>query len=91
MSASNPVALSLAFLIPLGFALIATSGWPVERARRGAVAFFAALGLAVIGYVAVGFALQFGGIGTDPGSAGLRRADLGMVGAGPERGVPAGA
>ena len=32
MSASNPVALSLAFLIPLGFALIATSGWPVERA-----------------------------------------------------------
>ena len=74
MSASNPVALSLAFLIPLGFALIATSGWPVERARRGAVAFFAALGLAVIGYVAVGFALQFGGIGLtqdQPGFAGL--------------------
>ena len=32
MSASSPVALSLAFLIPLGFALIATSGWPVEHA-----------------------------------------------------------
>ena len=63
MSARNPVALSLAFLIPLGFALIATSGWPVERARRGALAFFTALGLAVIGYVAVGFALQFGGVG----------------------------
>ena len=30
MSASSPVALSLAFLIPLGFALIATSGWPVD-------------------------------------------------------------
>ena len=87
MSASNPVALSLAFLIPLGFALIATSGWPVERARRGAVAFFAALGLAVIGYVAVGFALQFGGVGIDPGSAGLRRADLGMVGARPDVGA----
>ena len=74
MSASSPVALSLAFLIPLGFALIATSGWPVERARRGAVAFFAALGLAVIGYVVVGFALQFGGVGLiqdHPGFAGL--------------------
>jgi Amt family ammonium transporter len=74
MSAINPVALSLAFLIPLGFALIATSGWPVERARRGAVAFFAALGLAVMGYVAVGFALQFGGVGLvqdQPGFAGL--------------------
>ena len=74
MSASNPVALSLAFLIPLGFALIATSGWPVERARRGAVAFFAALGLAVVGYVAVGFALQFGGVGliqNVPGFEGL--------------------
>ena len=62
MSASNPVALGLAFLIPLGFALIATSGWPVERARRGAVAFFAALGLAVIGYVAPASA-SFGGVG----------------------------
>ena len=74
MSASNPVALSLAFLIPLGFALIATSGWPIERARRGAVAFFAALGLAVTGYVVVGFALQFGGVGLihdQPGFAGL--------------------
>ena len=74
MSASNPVALGLAFLIPLGFALIATSGWPVERARRGAVAFFAALGLAVIGYVATGFVFQFGGVGLvqdQPGFAGL--------------------
>ncbi len=36
---------------------------PAERPRRAAVAFFAAMGLAVAGYVLTGFALQFGGVG----------------------------
>ena len=63
MPETQLVTLGLAFLIPLGFALIAASGLPTDRSRRVAVAFLAALGLAVIGYVVVGFALQFGGVG----------------------------
>jgi Amt family ammonium transporter len=55
--------LGLAFLIPIGFALIAASGLPAERARHAAIVFLASLGLAVVGYVAVGFAFQFGGVG----------------------------
>ncbi len=54
---------SLAFLIPIGYALIAAAGLPAERTRHAAVSLFAALGLAAAGYVAVGFALQFGGVG----------------------------
>jgi ammonium transporter, Amt family len=64
----------LALLVPLGFALIAASGAPTGRARHAAIAFLAALGLAVAGYVAVGFALQFGGVGIAhdrPGLEGL--------------------
>lgn len=57
------VNLGLAFLVPLGFALIAAGGLPVERSRHAAIAFLAALGLAIAGYVAVGFAFQFGGVG----------------------------
>ena len=55
--------LGLAFLMPIGYALIGASGLPAERARHGAVSFLAALGLAVAGYVITGFALQFGGVG----------------------------
>lgn len=64
----------LAFLIPIGYALIAASGLPAQRARHAAVSFFVAAGLAALGYVACGFALQFGGIGLvheRPGFAGL--------------------
>lgn len=74
MSESNLIRLGLAFLVPLGFALIAVSGLPVERARRAAVAFFAAMGLTVVGYAGIGFALQFGGVGLPhdlPGYEGL--------------------
>lgn len=53
----------LAFLVPLGYTLIAAAGFPVERTRHAAISLFAALGLAAVGYVATGFALQFGGIG----------------------------
>jgi len=63
MSESSLVTLGLAFLVPLGFALIAVSSLPAERSRRAATAFFAAMSLAVVGYVLTGFALQFGGVG----------------------------
>ncbi len=62
---------SLAFLIPLGYALIAASGLPAERTRHAAVSLFAALGLAAFGYVATGFALQFGGAGLAHNQPGL--------------------
>lgn len=53
----------LAFLVPLGYALIAAGGLPEARARQAALSLLAALGLAALGYTATGFALQFGGIG----------------------------
>lgn len=74
MSEISTMTLGLAFLIPLGYALIAVSGTPGDRSRRAAVNFFAALGLAVVGYVMTGFAFQFGGAGlayNRPGFDGL--------------------
>jgi Amt family ammonium transporter len=53
----------LAFLVPLGYALIAAGGLPEERGRHVALSALAALGLAALGYVGCGFALQFGGVG----------------------------
>ena len=55
--------LGFAFFLPIGYALIGASGLPRDRARTGAAAFLAALGLAVAGYVITGFALQYGGVG----------------------------
>jgi Amt family ammonium transporter len=55
--------LGLAFLLPIGYALIGASGLPRDRANYGAVSLFVALGLAVAGYVITGFALQYGGVG----------------------------
>lgn len=66
--------LGLAFLVPIGYALIAVGGLEPDRARRAVVSFCAAFGLAVVGYVATGFALQYGGIGLmydRPGFEGL--------------------
>ncbi|MCX6029766.1 MAG: hypothetical protein NT169_10750 [Chloroflexi bacterium] len=62
---------SLALLIPFGYALIAASGLPAERMRHAAISLFAALGLAAFGYVATGFALQFGGVGLTHNLPGL--------------------
>jgi Amt family ammonium transporter len=65
---------ALAFLVPLGYALIAVAGLPEERARHAALSMLAALGLAVVGYVATGFALEYGGVGLVrnlPGAEGL--------------------
>ncbi|MGE5603478.1 MAG: hypothetical protein ACM30E_10525, partial [Nitrososphaerales archaeon] len=74
MSEPPLLTLGLAFLLPIGYALIGASGLPHDRARSGAVAFLAALGLAVAGYVITGFALQYGGVGLvheQPGYDGL--------------------
>jgi len=57
------VTVSLAFLMPLGYVLIAAGGLSEEHARHAALSLLAAMGLAVLGYVAIGFALQFGGVG----------------------------
>ncbi len=64
----------LAFLIPAGFTLLASGGMPEEKAVPTAMMGLAATGLAIVGYLACGFALQFGGIGlvSDlPGLGGL--------------------
>jgi Amt family ammonium transporter len=64
----------LAFLIPAGFTLLASGGMPEEKAVPTAMMGLAATGLAIVGYLACGFALQFGGIGLTsdlPGLGGL--------------------
>ena len=51
---SGPLTLGLAFLIPIGYALIAAAGLSAQHVRHAAVSFFAAVGLAVLGYVVCG-------------------------------------
>lgn len=53
----------LAFLIPAGFTLLASGGMSEEKAVPTAMIGLAATWLALAGYLACGFALQFGGIG----------------------------
>jgi Amt family ammonium transporter len=53
----------LAFLIPVGFTLLASGGMSEENAVPTAMIGLAATWLALAGYLACGFALQFGGIG----------------------------
>jgi Amt family ammonium transporter len=74
MSENSLLTIGLAFLVPLGYALIAVAGLDEGRARHAALSALAALGLAVLGYVATGFALEFGGVGLAyalPGLEGL--------------------
>jgi Amt family ammonium transporter len=76
MSADNgSLALSmLGLLIPLGLALVAAGGVPEKRAGSVALSSLAAMGLGGLAYLAVGFALQFGGVGLHydlPGLEGL--------------------
>jgi len=54
---------SLAFLVPVGFMLLAAGGLSSDEARQVTLAGLAALALATLGYWACGFALQFGGVG----------------------------
>lgn len=62
---------SIAFLVPIGFVLVAAGGLPAEEARQVTLAGFAALALAALGYWACGFALQFGGVGLIHRTGGL--------------------
>jgi Amt family ammonium transporter len=53
----------LALLVPAGFVLIGVAGLEAQRAWNAALGGVAAIGLAAFGYWAIGFALQFGGVG----------------------------
>lgn len=53
----------IALLVPIGFTLIGVAGLAPEHAWNAALGGLAAIGLATWGYWAVGFAIQFGGIG----------------------------
>lgn len=70
-----PLVLSmLGLLVPLGLALVAAGGVPEKRAGTVALSALAAIGLGGFAYLAVGFALQFGGVGLHkdlPGLEGL--------------------
>lgn len=57
------IAGGLAFLLPGGLVLVAASGLRPQRAWDAALGGLAAFCFAALGYWAVGFALQFGGIG----------------------------
>ncbi|MBX3052579.1 MAG: hypothetical protein KF753_13945 [Caldilineaceae bacterium] len=57
------VAAALSFLVPAGLILIGSAGIDPQRSWAAALAGLTAIGLAGIGYWAVGFAFQFGGIG----------------------------
>ncbi|MCD6553129.1 MAG: hypothetical protein J7M16_03855, partial [Anaerolineae bacterium] len=63
---------ALGFLVPIGVALIAASGTPEEEAASMGLSFLLALGLAAFGYLACGFAFQFGGVGIVSELPGLR-------------------
>jgi Amt family ammonium transporter len=63
---------ALGFLVPVGVALIAASGTPEKEAASMGLSFLLALGLAAFGYLACGFAFQFGGVGIVSDSPGLR-------------------
>lgn len=63
MSETSLLTVGLAFLVPLGYALIAVGGLAEERARHAALSVLAALGLTALGYIGTGFAFQFGGVG----------------------------
>lgn len=54
---------SSAFLVPIGFILIATAGLEIEYAWNAALGGLAAVGIATFAYWAVGFAFHFGGVG----------------------------
>lgn len=63
---------ALGFLVPIGVALIAASGTPEKEAASMGLSFLLALGLAAFGYLACGFAFQFGGVGIVSELPGLR-------------------
>ena len=62
---------ALALLLPLGLTLLIAGGLEPEQARQATLTLLAAIGLALFSYWAIGFALQFGGIGLIDGRAGF--------------------
>ena len=58
----NLLPATLMLLLPLGFILLTVSAIPEERAPAMAVQLLVAWGIAALGYFAMGFAFQFGGI-----------------------------
>src|SRR5215203_1109205 len=63
---------ALALLVPAGFVLVGVAGLDPARAWDAALGGLAAIGLASFAYWAVGFALQFGGVGLVYSQLGLR-------------------
>lgn len=60
-SVGSSLALAMAFLFPIGLTLVAWSALPAERSDQVAVLAPLALSLALVGYLALGFGLHFGG------------------------------
>ena len=70
------VLLLLVYLLPLGLILVAWGTWDTARVRDQAVTALLVVAVAILSYAAVGFALQFGGVGLRPDvPAGLRGLD----------------
>jgi Amt family ammonium transporter len=70
------VPLLLAYLLPLGLILVAWGTWDNARLREQAVTALLVIAVAIVSYAAIGFALQFGGVGLRPDvPAGLRGLD----------------
>ena len=63
----------IALLVPIGFMLIGVAGLEPDHAWNAALGGLAAVGLSTWAYWAVGFALQFGGIGLVYPNAELRQ------------------
>lgn len=57
------LAAAISLLAPAGFVLIGVAGLDPQHAWDAALGGMAAVGLAVFGYWAIGFALHFGGVG----------------------------
>jgi Amt family ammonium transporter len=70
------VPLLLVYLLPLGLILVAWGSWDAARVRDQAITAVLVIAVAILSYAALGFALQFGGIGLRPDiPAGLRGLD----------------
>ncbi len=67
------LATAISFLVPIGFILISIAGLEIDHAWNAALGGLAAVGLAAFAYWAVGFALQFGGVGLVYPHTGLRQ------------------
>lgn len=69
--------LPLAYLLPIGLALVAWSSVPAAHRRAAAFATGVTIVVSLVAYIGFGFALQFGGIGLSPNApAGLRSLDM---------------